>query len=161
MFFTHAVQNDHIPLPASLYTSPLARCLQTTSLVYSPLFSSHSTPFHPVIKERLRERLTDHTCDRRSSRAWIAANFPEYVFEEGFTEEDELWTGGRWETVEEHVARKQVVLEDIFGEDENMFVGLTVHSYAISAILRAVGLPEFRVSEGSCFALLVRGERVD
>jgi hypothetical protein len=34
-------------------------------------------------------------------------------------------------------------LEDIFSTDENAFIGLTVHFYAISAILRAVGFPYF------------------
>jgi hypothetical protein len=53
------------------------------------------------------------------------------------------------------------VLEDIFSTDEIAFIGLTVHSYAVSAISRAVGLPKFRVREGSSIALLVKGEKID
>jgi hypothetical protein len=83
------------------------------------------------------------------------------VIESGFSEEDKLWTGESWETMAEHTARKQRVLEEIFSTDDNAFVGLTVHSYAISAILRAVGLTEFRVREGSSFALLVKAEKVN
>lgn len=37
---------------------------------------------------------------------------------------------------------------------------LLTHSYAISAILEAVGAPHFRVAEGAVFPLLVRGEVV-
>ena len=53
------------------------------------------------------------------------------------------------------------MLENIFSIDESAFIGLTLHSYAISAILRAVGLPKFRVREGSSIALLVKGEKID
>ena len=53
------------------------------------------------------------------------------------------------------------MLEDILCTAENASIGLTVHSYAISAILRPVGLPEFRVREGSSVALLVKGEKID
>ena len=45
--------------------------------------------------------------------------------------------------------------------DENAFIGLTVHSYAISAILRAARLPELRVREGSGIALLVKRQKID
>jgi hypothetical protein len=116
--------------------------------------------FRPIVKESLRELITDHTCDRRSTRSWIEENYPDYLIEPNFSEKDGHWTGGHWETRDEHTARKQAVLEDIFSTDENAFIGLTVHSYAISAILRAVGLPEFRVREGSSIALLVKGERM-
>jgi broad specificity phosphatase PhoE len=129
--------------------------------VFAKVFEEQGAQFRPVIKELLRELLTDHTCDRRSTRSWIEENYPDYEVEQGFSEEDKLWTGGRWETFDEHTARKQQVLEDIFSTNQNAFVGLTAHSYAISAILRAVGLPEFRVREGSSIALLVRAEMVD
>jgi broad specificity phosphatase PhoE len=145
-----------IPLPGTIYTSPLARCLETTRLVYTQVFEEQRAQFRPIVKEFLRELLTDHTCDRRSTRSWIEENYPNYVIEPGFSEEDRLWTSGRSETMDEHTARKQRVLEEIFSTDENAFVGLTVHSYyAISAILRAAGLAEFRVREGSSIALRI------
>jgi len=150
-----------VPLPGTIYTSPLARCLETTRLIFAKVFEQQKQQFRPIIKESLRELLTDHTCDRRSTRSWIEEHYPDYVIEPGFSEEDKLWTGGRWETFEEHTARKQQVLEEIFSTDENTFVALTVHSYAMSAILRAVGWSEFRVQEGSSVALFVRAEKVD
>ena len=116
--------------------------------------------FRPVVKELLCERLTGHTCDRRSSKSWIQEHYPSYSIKRGFSEEDVLWTGSRWESTEEHVARKQQLLEDIFETDRNAFVALTSHSYAISAIQRAVGLTELRLREGSSVALLVKAEKV-
>lgn len=56
--------------------------------------------------------------------------------------------------------RKQTVLEDIFSNDYSQFISLTIHSYALSAILRACGSEEFRIAEGSAIALVVRGEKV-
>lgn len=128
--------------------------------MFKKTFEEQQAQFRPVIKESLRELLTDHTCDRRSTRSWIENNYPDYVLEPGFSEEDILWTGGRWETREEHTLRKQAVLEDIFSTDENNFISLTVHSYAISAILRVLGLPEFRVREGSSIALFVKADKI-
>jgi len=159
-FWLNAVSIEGIPLPGTLYTSPLARCLETTRFVFMKIFEEQRVQFQPVIKELLRERLTDHTCDRRSTRSWIEKNYPDYTIEPSFLEEDSLWTGRHWETTNEHMSRKQTVLEDIFSTDDSHFISLTVHSYAISAILRAIGLTEFRVREGSSIALLVKAEKV-
>jgi broad specificity phosphatase PhoE len=160
-FWSDAVTNEKVPIPGTIYTSPLTRCLETTRLVFAKTIEGQGVQFRPIVKELLRERLTDHTCDRRSSRSWIEEHYPDYVIESGFSEEDRLWTGGRWESVEEHMARKHRVLEEIFATDENAFVALTVHSYAISAILGAIGTTVFRVREGNSIALLVKAERID
>lgn len=36
----------------------------------------------------VRETLGEHTCDRRSKASEVKAQFPEYQFEAGFSEED-------------------------------------------------------------------------
>ena len=158
--WSDAVQNEDMPLPQSLYTSPLARTLETTRLVFEKNFQNQGLDFRPIVKKLLRERLTDHTCDRRRSRSWIETNYPNYNIESGFSSEDTLWSTGPWETDDDHAARMEKVLEEIFSTDDNPFVGFTTHSYTISAILQAVGLFQFRVREGSTIALLVRAERV-
>ncbi|KAI8181107.1 hypothetical protein K4K54_002498 [Colletotrichum sp. SAR 10_86] len=159
-FWKAATAAEGVPFPESFYTSPLRRCLETSKLVFGDLVEGRGQEFRPVIKEGLRERMTDHTCDKRSSRTWIEGAYPKYIIEPGFTEEDQLWKADQFETTESHVARKQQVLDEIFSTDPSQFVSLTVHSYAIAAILRVGGQEEFRVREGSSIAVLVRGERV-
>jgi broad specificity phosphatase PhoE len=90
----------------------------------------------------------------------IIANFPDYFISPDFSEEDTLWRSDRFETPEEHAARKQQVLEDIFDHDSNQFIHLTTHSYAISAILDVLGMKTFRVREGSSIAILVKAEKI-
>jgi broad specificity phosphatase PhoE len=155
------IQDCGLPVPSTLYTSPLARCLQTTEGVFHDLFAKADRPFRPVVKELLRERMINHTCNRRSSRSWIAEHYQTYIIEDGFTEEDELWRADRREPMEEHVARTREVLEDIFESDPGTFISLTVHSFAITAILRVLGTNKIRVREGSTVAFLVRAEMVD
>jgi broad specificity phosphatase PhoE len=159
--FSKAVTTDKMPLPGTIYTSPLARCLETTRLVFSDVFQEQGVDLRPVVKEALREKITDHTCDRRSSQSWIKEHYPNYIIEPGFSEEDTLWTGSHWESNDEHKARKQQVLEEIFLADKNNFIALTTHSYAISAILEVVGLSHFRVREGGSIAMLVQADKVD
>jgi hypothetical protein len=113
-----------------------------------------------MVKEYLRERLTIHTCDRRSSRSWIEQQYPRYIIENGFEENDTLWDAEVPETPEKHVARKQSLLEDIFDTDDSQFISLTTHSYAVSAILEAVGAPHFRVGEGVMVPLFIRAEKI-
>ena len=160
-FWSKLVSNEKVPLPGAIYTSPLTRCLETTSFVFRDVFAQNGASFQPIVKELLRERLTDHTCDRRSTRSWIAQNFPDYIIEPSLSEEDILWTGGKWETEEEHAARKQQALEDLFSNDSNYFVALVTHSYAISAILTVLKMRAFRVREGSSIAILVKAERIE
>ncbi|KAI1115903.1 histidine phosphatase superfamily [Nemania sp. NC0429] len=159
-FWIAASRDDGVPLPSILYTSPLARCLEFTKLVYGPVMQRSNLSFAPIVKEGLRERLTDHTCDKRSSRSWISANYPEYILEPSFTEADELWQADRWESDADHQARAQTVLEEVFKNDAASFISLTTHSYAISAILSVIGAEVFRVSEGAIVTLLVKGVRL-
>ncbi|RAL02979.1 putative phosphoglycerate mutase [Aspergillus ibericus CBS 121593] len=159
-FWRDVAPEQKIPLPETVYTSPLARCLHTTKLMFSPAFAKEGERLAPLVKEGLRERLTDHTCDKRSSLSWINRYYPSFLIENGFSEEDRLWSPFLSESIKEHVARKQRVLENLYERDPNQIISLTVHSYAIGAILRACGAEEeFIVREGSTIALLVRGER--
>lgn len=158
-FWGNLVDSEGAPLPEILYTSPLARCLQTTSLVFSPLLASHSCPSQPIVKELLRERITLHTCDFRRSKSWIVQNYPNCVIEKGFVEEDGFGKSGTPETDAEHTERKQRVLEEIWNDNSGEFVSLTVHSYAIQAIQGAVGAKMHKTREGTSLALLVRGEK--
>lgn len=162
-FLVNASHSDSMPLPCTIYTSPLARCLETTKLAYQDVMTQHGKPFRPVVKELLRERLTGHTCDRRSSKSWIAENYPDYCIEDGFVEDDRLWWEHRdpAEGPDEHIERKQRLLEDIFATDGSPIVSLTTHSYAVTGIHRAVGCADYRVAEGTMVPLLVKAVRVE
>lgn len=122
--------------------------------------SAYQRQLRPIVKEALREFLTDHTCDRRSSRSWITQTYPDYIIEDGFSEQDMLWSAETPETVEEHRVRKRMLLEDIFENDDAHVISLTTHSYAISAILNVINGPTFRVSEGTIVPLFIKAERI-
>ncbi|KAK8074242.1 hypothetical protein PG994_005141 [Apiospora phragmitis] len=88
-------RENGIPIPGTIYTSPMVRCLETTELIYGDVLQENGRNIQPVVKENLRERLTNHTCDRRSPRSWIEKNFPKFYFEPGFKEKDTLWRAKR------------------------------------------------------------------
>lgn len=62
----------------------------------------------------------DHTCDKRSTRTYIANTFPDFVIEDGFSEEDLLWPGNveNGETAHDVAVRAKKVLDKIYNEDE-------------------------------------------
>jgi len=58
-----------------------------------------------------------HTCDKRSTRSYIAKTFPQFDIEPAFSEEDELWREDHRETLEEITVRLGEALEEIFRDD--------------------------------------------
>jgi broad specificity phosphatase PhoE len=148
--------DSDIVAPQSIYTSPLRRCLRTTSLAFEPLLEG----VIPTIKETLRERLGVHMCDQRSSRSWIANAFPDFKIEADFAEEDDMWRADRRESLEEHVVRSSALLTDIFAQDESEVIALTMHSGAIMALFSAVGWKKVPVAAGAVYPLLVCARKV-
>jgi broad specificity phosphatase PhoE len=146
--------DSDIVAPQSIYTSPLRRCLRTTSLGFESLLEG----VMPTIKETLRERLGVHTCDQRSSRSWIANDFPYFKIEAGFAEEDNVWRADRRESLDEHIVRISALLSEIFAHDESEVVALTMHSGAIMALFSAVGWKKVPVAAGAVYPLLVCAE---
>lgn len=115
----------------------------------------------PIIKEKLRERLGVHTCDQRSSKTCIASAFPEFRVEDGFAENDELWTAERRETIDEHAERAKELLNDLFDNDENRTIALVAHSGALMALFKATGWGKIPVQAGAVYPLLVRGTKAN
>lgn len=120
---------------------------------------AHGLPYHPLIKEDLRERWTLHTCDKRRSRSWIAEHWPEYRIEDGFAEEDQLTKLPREETDAEHGVRNLRALREIFDSDENQVISWTMHSIAMQSLLTSVGMMSFHVKPATTVALLIKGEK--
>ncbi|KAI3391482.1 hypothetical protein diail_7313 [Diaporthe ilicicola] len=158
-FLKTSSREDNLPLPARHYTSPLARCLETSRLAFSGLDSNASdeSPVF-VVKENLRERLGVHTCDRRRSRKWIHEQYPDYVIEDGFSEEDELWRPDHRESSDEHVVRIKTLLTGIFENDSSTVISLTAHSGAIRALYEAIGHKEVWVGAGAMVPVLIRSD---
>ncbi|KAH7305432.1 histidine phosphatase superfamily [Stachybotrys elegans] len=158
--FADGIENRGFPLPDSIYTSPLSRCLATTKLAFKGILEDRGTLFKPKVKELLRERLTDHTCDRRRDKSWIQSVYPEYELEAGFAENDVLWHPDRYESDTEHMARTQQLLENIFDSESGTFLVLVTHSFTLSSILQVIGAPMFRVGEGVIVPFLVRSQKL-
>lgn len=146
-------------MPSTLYCSPLQRCLQTCLYSLTPLMENHGREFRPLVMDKLRERMTMHTCDKRHPRSWIQDKWPQYEIGPDVSEIDELGQLNREETYAEHALRKQKALAEIFDRDQGQFLSLTTHSQAINALLEACGGQRIKVREGTTLAVLVRGEK--
>ena len=160
-FWNTLMTDQKIFTPGSYYVSPLTRCLETARLTFSNLPLPDTHPFIPQVKELFREVIGIHTCDRRSSKSYIAEKYPTFTFEEGFAEEDPLWSATERETDSTMDARSKVVLDDVFKSDESMFVSISSHSGEISSLLRVLGHRKFGLGTGQVIPVLVRAETVD
>ncbi|TAQ91405.1 hypothetical protein B7494_g189 [Chlorociboria aeruginascens] len=149
-----------IPLPQSYYTSPLDRCCATANLTFSNLPLPSSSPFIPQVKEFLREGISVHTCDRRRSKSYIAERYPEYVFEDGFEENDPLWRKNESESPSAQDERSKRLLDNIFENDSNTWISFSSHSGEIMSLLRVLGHREFSLGTGQAIAVLVKAEKV-
>lgn len=96
-----------------------------------------------------------HTCDRRSTASEIADEYPEYRFEAGFSEEDQLWDREVRESDEHRTDRLRCLLNDIFAHDESTYISLTAHSGAITSILEVLGHRRFPLATGAVIPVLV------
>ncbi|RDW76421.1 histidine phosphatase family protein [Aspergillus mulundensis] len=109
-------KEQRIHFPDVYYSSPMTRALKTANLTFTtqPLSSILAAPFIPTVKEGFREGVSLHTCDERRTKSYIQGLFPEWIIEEGFTEEDELWEGIKGETSETQDLRSRAALDDVF-----------------------------------------------
>ncbi|OOF94656.1 hypothetical protein ASPCADRAFT_516101 [Aspergillus carbonarius ITEM 5010] len=150
-----------IPIPESFYVSPLNRCLETAHITFSGLGVQGTEPFRPLVKELLRETIGQHTCDSRSSKSAIEAEYPLYRIEPGFTETDELYDPLLRESNSARDKRFRDLLQDIFTNDGMVFLSLTAHSGAITSLLNVLGHRRFDLETGGVIPVLVRGEKVE
>lgn len=158
-FLGHSTAELGMPAPRLHCTSPLARCLETTRLAFSGLETPGETAKPRfIVKEKLRERLGVHTCDRRSSRSWIQGQYRGHELEEDFAEGDELWKNDSRESLEEHAQRVKTLLADIFDSDPEVVVSFTAHSGSIRALYMAIGHEDVWVGAGEMVPVLIRAE---
>ncbi|KAF3935129.1 hypothetical protein ABW20_dc0101881 [Dactylellina cionopaga] len=155
-FWKHQIEVQKITAPDAYYVSPLARCLETANITFSglPLKSRH--PFIPTVKEWLREGISIHTCDRRSSKGWILANYPDWNVEPSFSEVDGQWNGITSETSSAQAYRTKLVLSDIFDNDQSTIISITTHSGAARSILSVLGHIPFSLVTGAIIPTLIK-----
>lgn len=102
-----------------------------------------------------------HTCDRRSTASHIVKAFPHITLEPNFSEPDVLWKADYREPRSARRYRLSQLLDDIFANDDGVFLSLTSHSGAIRSILAAIGHRTFALQTGGVIPVLVRARRVE
>lgn len=162
-FWAKEISEQKIPLPQKYYVSPLDRCLATAQLSFQGLDLPKRYPFIPEVKELFRESISGHTCDRRSSKTYIHDQFPAYIFENGFVENDPLWEALHGETTIDQEIRSKQVLDQVYAEltKETEYVSVTSHSGEIGALLEVLGHRSFSLSTGAVIPVLVKAETLE
>jgi broad specificity phosphatase PhoE len=149
-FWARLLSEEGIAAPDSYYTSPLYRCLDTARLTFANLTLPKKKPFVPTVKEFLREGISAHTCDRRSSKSYIHQQFPSFIFEKGFSEADPYWEELMAEPSAAQDVRSKAVLDDIFTHDDATYISITSHSGEIGSLLRGTSTsPSLLLSNSS------------
>jgi len=160
----HALWAQHLPhglpAPQTYYVSPLTRTVQTADLTFQHLPLPRARPYKPHVKELLRETLGIHTCDRRSTRSHLHATHPHLILEPGFAEPDRLWRPDYREPRSARAYRLAMLLDDVFGRDEGVWLSMTAHSGAIVSLLEVVGHREWGLETGGVVPVLVKGVKV-
>ncbi|RMZ78700.1 hypothetical protein DV737_g3771, partial [Chaetothyriales sp. CBS 132003] len=113
--------------------------MQTAQLTFSGLPLPPSQAFRPVVKEFLREAYGIQPCDLRLTKSYIKTNFPDFRIGDSFTENDELHSPTRRESLQRHDRRVRALLDDVFAHDKSTYISMTSHSGTIQAMLRVVG----------------------
>lgn len=163
----HALWKEQIPLgipvPETYYVSPLTRTIETADLTFKNLDLPAGKEYRPYIKELVREALGIHTCDRRSTRSEIESKLKHLTFEPGFEEQDRLWKKDYREPVSARNYRLATFLDDVFANEEEgkVILSMTSHSGAIGSMLEVLGHRAFRLETGGVIPVVVRAERVE
>ncbi|CCE82817.1 Piso0_002567 [Millerozyma farinosa CBS 7064] len=149
---------EGLALPTKWLVSPFSRAIDTCILSWSGIVRLASVS--PEIKEKVRETMGVHTCDKRSSRRTLASKYCDagFVFEPGFAEEDIYYKDDRREKVDEHAARMYEFYQDVFSCDDHL-VSVTSHSESIRASLLAFGHRPFAVPTGGILPVFVKASR--
>ncbi len=98
-----------IPLPTRLFVSPLSRALDTLQITFAGLVDHPP----PSIIENLRDAYGLRTPDLRHKKSWIRMRHPNFLFEDGFNEDDELWVPDVREADEHVRERVKIALDEL------------------------------------------------
>jgi len=155
--------DDPIPIPTKLFSSPLARALATTDITFKDVIPKDNNTgdlvSRPRVLENLREQLAPYTSEHRSSKTQIQNTYPAFEIEDGFTEEDKLWSPHFSESDTRFNIRMRATLDRIFGdllESTDTFISITSHSGVAAAILRIVGHRSFPLPAGGVIPVVIK-----
>lgn len=163
------VEEHGAPIPSKFYVSPLQRSLWTCVYTWEGIRPS-STKVKVV--EKLRETIGRNLCDQRSTKTVITERFGkhDFVFEDGFTETDQLHTPKR-ETDLEQAVRLNRFCQEMFEEDwngervdvdsanKNALVSTTSHAGTIRLLIIVFGHRRFTISTGGMIPIVVKATR--
>ncbi|CCK68288.1 uncharacterized protein KNAG_0A06270 [Huiozyma naganishii CBS 8797] len=147
-------------LPHKFFCSPMRRCLETFIGSWTNVFHNHCNTLTlqdcsvtNVVIENIREKLGEHTCDKRVNHSITVGEYQDFQTDSGHTiqwdytenypEEDQLWLPDRRETDKEIDERIHEGLREIFNQlsTEDKFISITCHSGVIGSILRNMKHP--------------------
>jgi len=133
----------YLKLPTTVYCNPLTRCLVTSTITFAGFHrffmnkwgSSPTIPVIKVVVENCREKCDQETAMKRRSRTYITQMFPNFIIEDGFTEDDQLWHPGK-DTDNNVSGRANDVLDRIFNADNSGdFISITTDEAFINSFL--------------------------
>ncbi|CAE6444339.1 unnamed protein product [Rhizoctonia solani] len=158
---TELAREDPVPLPTKLFSSPFSRAALTLDITFSGILThmEDGTGLKPYVMENLREVIGEHTCDKRNPKSRTQKMYPEFEFEPGYTEEDELWTPDYRESVAEIDSRLKLALDEIFGSllsENDIFISITAHSGTNAAALRVLGHREYVLPTGGVIPVVIK-----
>jgi len=153
-----------IPVPTVFYSSPLSRAARTLEITWTGITlpnSSHHGDLYPshkvLVAENCREVYGAHTCDKRHPKSWISEQYPLYTFNEGFTEQDELWIPDYRESDAHVAARALSVLNDIWDRyPGDTYISATAHGGFIGGLLSVIGRGSYSLSTGGVIVMVTK-----
>lgn len=150
-----------VPFPERSFCSPLTRALETHDIVFGEQLKKRGK--QTLVFENLREHYGEHTCDKRQTLTYLRTSIPEkfprsgFTFDEGMTEEDELWKPDSREPDEELTARAARAIEQVWQSAEGLkYVSITAHNGFINGILRAIGRTRYILPTGGILPVVIR-----
>lgn len=146
----------HAPIPTVHYVSPLQRSSRTLVETWKDIPIAP-----PIVTELVRETIGLHLCHKRSTKTEIANRHPAFVFEENFTERDEIFESfQRREQFSEQFLRANQFLQHLFSNHpDDEFVSITCHAGMIRAFISVIGHRKFTVPTGGMVPVVIKATR--
>lgn len=160
------------PIPSKFFVSPLQRSSHTLVHTWTGIKPESS---RPVVTEGIRETCGLNLCDKRSTKSVINQRFGDhgFTFEDGFTEEDQLFDHDNREPLHRHAIRTNQFLQRLFDSDfdkalnkvdrdlalKHQVISTTSHAGTIRTFIMVLGHRHFTISTGGMIPVVVKATR--